>query len=131
MKKQLLVVDDDEVLLMIIERMFIKVNPELKVRTFLEGKEALAYLAESDSETVPTIMVDIYLKDMNGWEFLEVLDQNEKFKSKVFLITSSVGSQNEITAQQYQSVAGFFEKPITFESIKAINQIICSVPKLT
>ncbi len=125
MRNELVIVDDDYILLVILKKMFEKVNPELKISTFLNGRDALAYLKSFTFEDViPALLVDIYLKDMNGWEFLEEIDADERFLAKVFLITSSVGSQHPINSQRYKSVAGFFEKPITFDDIKTINGLI-------
>jgi DNA-binding NtrC family response regulator len=124
MDKELIIVDDDEILLVILKKMFDKVSPELKVSTFSNGNDALLHLKNFPFEKIPSLLVDIYLKDMDGWEFLEELDGDVRFLSKVFLITSSVGSQNPVNSQRYKSVGGFFEKPITFEKIKAISKLI-------
>lgn len=122
-REELIIVDDDVVLLVILERMFIRVNPELNILTFSNGQDALAHLNNCEFESVPFVLVDLYLEDISGWEFLNSLNANEKFDSKVILITSSVDSQNPKRSSQYKCIAGFFEKPITFEVIKSINKL--------
>jgi response regulator of citrate/malate metabolism len=124
MDSDLIIVDDDQILLVILKKMFDKVSPELKVLTFSNGNDALLHLKNFPFEKTPSLLVDIYLNDMDGWEFLEEIDHDERFFSKVFLITSSVGSQDSINSQRYKSVGGFFEKPITFDKIKAISNLI-------
>lgn len=121
---ELLIVDDDQILQVILKKMFEKVNPTLKIATFNNGHEALTYLKSISGGPTPSILVDIYLNDMNGWDFLEEIEGDERFVSKVYLITSSVRSQNTVDSQRYKSVAGFFTKPITYEDIKAINALI-------
>lgn len=124
MQEDLIIVDDDGILLVILEKMFEKVNPELKISTFLKGEDMLNFLLKKDFEEIPYLMVDLYLKDISGWEILEKLDQDGRFQSKVALITSSVESGNSKNSTRYKCVSGFFEKPITIDTVKIINQLI-------
>jgi DNA-binding NtrC family response regulator len=125
MSSELILVDDDEILLVILEKMILKVNPEVKVIPFNTGKKALSYLnslPQSDSKRY--LLVDINLKDMSGWDFLNELEARKDKFSKVILITSSVSSSNPETAKKHPHVIGFFEKPLTFEVIRQIMDLI-------
>lgn len=124
MENELIIVDDDRVLLVILEKMFVKVNPELSVLTFFNGQEALDYLKSNKFKVVPFFLVDLFLKDMTGWEFLDKLEADGRFESKIILITSSVDSQNSVNSSKYKCITEFFEKPILLESIKKINRLI-------
>ncbi len=121
---ELLVVDDDEILLVILGKMIAKVNPEINVVTFSKGRDALDFLQNKTENKIRFLLVDINLRDMDGWDFLSELEARQDGFSKVILITSSVSSHNPITAARYPNVIGFFEKPITFEIIKKIDRII-------
>lgn len=122
---KLLIIDDDEVLLMIISKMFKKVNPERNLNLFSSGKSALDRLEELKvEENTCFLMLDINLKDMSGWDFLKELESRNDQFSKVFLITSSVSQNNQEIAKKYSSIIGFFEKPITFDVINKIESII-------
>lgn len=122
---ELLIIDDDEVLLMIISKMFKKVNPERNLNLFSSGKSALDRLEELKiEENTCFLMLDINLKDMSGWDFLKELESRNDQFSKVFLITSSVSQNNQEIAKKYSSIIGFFEKPITFDVINKIESII-------
>ncbi|RIW14983.1 response regulator [Algoriphagus lacus] len=125
MNSELILVDDDDVLLVIFEKMIHKVDPGIKLIPFNSGKKALSYLSTiPESGTNRYLLVDINLKDMSGWDFLnELVERKDKF-SKVILITSSVNSSNPITAKKYVPVIGFFEKPLTFEIIHQILNLI-------
>lgn len=125
MNPELILVDDDGVLLVILEKMIRKVNSDIKLTLFSSGKEALAYLSNNPKPLSSRfLMVDINLKDMSGWEFLNELETRKDNFSKVILITSSVSSSNSETAKKYVPVIGFFEKPITFEKIHQIFDLI-------
>lgn len=125
MSPQLLIIDDDEVLLMIIEKIFTKVNPERNLSLFSSGRSALDSLEELKFEQKTRfLMLDINLKDMSGWDFLKELESRNDQFSKVIMITSSVSQNNLETAKKYPSVIGFFEKPITFDVINQIENRI-------
>lgn len=125
MTPKLLIIDDDEVLLMIMSKMFKKVNPERDLNLFSSGKSALDRLEELKvEENTRFLMLDINLKDMSGWDFLKELESRNDQFSKVFLITSSVSQSNQEIAKKYSSIIDFFEKPITFDVINKIESII-------
>lgn len=120
---ELLLVDDDEVLLMILQRMFLKADPSLNIKLFESGERALQFLSENPHEENRFMLVDINLKDMTGWDFLSVIEET-KDPSKIILITSSVDSNNHGLASRHPNVVRFFEKPITFSIIKEILETI-------
>ena len=120
---ELILVDDDEVLLMILERMFIKAAPNLTIRGFESGQNALSYLAKYPRKEDRFLLVDINLKDMTGWDFLSVIEETED-PSKIIMITSSVDSNNENMAKRHPNVINFFEKPITYSIVQEILQNI-------
>ncbi|MFC3415263.1 response regulator [Algoriphagus hitonicola] len=122
-KLELLLVDDDEVLLMILHRMFLKADPSLDIKRFESGDRALQYLSENPNGDNRFMLVDINLKDMTGWDFLSVIEETND-PSKIILITSSVDSTNHGLASRHPNVIHFFEKSITFSIIKEILETI-------
>lgn len=125
MNPELILVDDDSILLIVLDKMIRKMDPDIKLRMFSSGKEVLDYLSNFPKPVIPRfLLVDINLKDMSGWELLNELETRKDNYSKVILITSSVSSLNSETAKKYVSVIGFFEKPITFENIHQIFDLI-------
>lgn len=125
MNPEIILVDDDEVLLVILEKMFLKVNPDAKVTLFSSGKAALEYLENSPSlQKNRFLLVDIYLNDLSGWDFLNELIARKDDFSKVFLFTASVDSDNLEKAKKHTSVIDFFEKPISFDKIHRMFELI-------
>lgn len=125
MKSEIILVDDDEILLVILEKMFHKVSPDTKLRLFSSGREALDHLANSPNTGLNRfLLLDINLKDLSGWDFLNELEDRNDTDSKVMLMTSSVSAINSEFAKKYPSVIGFFEKPKTFEKIRRILEQI-------
>ena len=71
-----LIVDDDEIDIMITERMIQNVNPNVKPVIAKNGKEAISFLEEYQMEKVHArplkfILIDLMMPMMNGFEFLE------------------------------------------------------------
>jgi CheY-like chemotaxis protein len=67
------------------------------------------------------ILLDINMPIMNGWEFLdEYKHQNidPSGKSKIFIISSSVFSNDISKARSYPLVRNFISKPLSIEKIK-------------
>ena len=127
MKKspQLLIVDDDEVLLIMLEKMIHKLNPLRNLTMFSWGRSALDYLEELKSDQNSRfLLLDINLKDMSAWEFLSELESKNDQYSRVIIFTSSVSKHNQEIAKKYSSIIDFFEKPITFDVINKIESII-------
>ena len=112
MNPELILVDDDNVLLIVLQRMIRKVDPDIRLSMFSSGQEALAYLSH-DPEPVNSrvLLVDINLKDISGWELLNELEARKDKFTKVILITSSVSSSNYETAKKYVPVIGFLKNP--------------------
>ncbi len=134
MKKspQLLIVDDDEVLLIMLEKMIHKLNPLRNLTMFSWGRSALDCLEELKSDQNSRfLLLDINLKDMSAWEFLSELESKNDQYSKVIIFTSSVSKHNQEIAKKYSSVIAFFEKPITFEVVNQIEKIIESHTSLS
>jgi response regulator RpfG family c-di-GMP phosphodiesterase len=124
MENKLIIIDDDKIALMILKKMINAINPNLEILSFLRGKDALTHLEQQGPESCPYILVDFHLLDMKGWEFLDELEKKPGFCSKVFLITSSLSSEIPIRSKEYKSVLGFFEKPLTFETLESINELV-------
>lgn len=122
---ELILVDDDSVLLLILEKMIRRVNPNHPTASFSSGNEALNFLASNSDPNNPRfLLVDINLNDMSSWDFLSLLETRNLQFHKVILMTSSISSTNADRARKYPSVIGFFEKPITFENFHQIFEMI-------
>lgn len=132
MSPQLLIVDDDEVLLMMLEKIIHKVNPLRNLTMFSSGRSALDSLEEHKSDlNTRILLLDINLKDMTGWDLLSELESKNDHYSKVIMITSSVSKNNLEIAKKYSSVLALFEKPITFDVVNQIERIIESHTSLS
>jgi CheY-like chemotaxis protein len=69
------------------------------------------------------ILLDINMPIMNGWEFLDEykrLNLDPLGKSKIYIISSSVFSNDINKARSYPLVKDFISKPLNVEKIKEL-----------
>ncbi len=96
----------------------------------LNGKFAIDQLVEiqrKDPEKLPDyILLDINMPIMNGWEFLDEykrLNIDPAGKCKIFIISSSVFSNDINKARSYPLVKDFISKPLNVEKIKELFKV--------
>ena len=117
----ILLVEDDEVDVMNVQRAFKKNNITNPLFFASNGLEALSILRGSNVETfIPQarriILLDLNMPKMNGIEFLRVLRADEQLQSiPVIVLTTSNEDKDKVEAYKL-NVAGYILKPVTFSS---------------
>jgi len=125
----ILLVEDDEVDIMNVQRAFKKNNILNPLNIAHNGVEALDKLRGSNGEqkispTPRIILLDINMPKMNGLEFLKELRADQDLHSiSVFVMTTSNDDKDRFEAYNY-NVAGYVIKPITFENFVAAVSIL-------
>lgn len=125
----IVLVDDDEVDVMNVQRAFKKNNIPNPLFVANNGIEALEMLRGVPS-VVPLhrrlILLDLNMPQMGGIEFLREMRADETLKSiPVIVLTTSNEDNDKVEAYQL-NVAGYILKPVTFskflESMVALNK---------
>ena len=123
----IMLVDDDEINNFITVKLIRKGFADAMISTFLNGRLAIDRLKDiltNEPEKTPDyILLDINMPVMNGWEFLEEyknsnIDPDKKIT--IYILSSSVFSNDIDKAKSYESVANFISKPLNLESIKEV-----------
>jgi CheY-like chemotaxis protein len=106
--KNILMLDDEVITHFVAKRIVAEINPELNLCSFTEGKEALEFL-----ETFPVdlILLDLNMPNMNGWEFLQIMEQR-KLPIPTIIISSSIDTNDINNSFEYPAVKGFINKPV-------------------
>src|ERR1700754_2453030 len=125
-----LLVDDDEINNFISIKLIKKALLNTEIMACLNGKFAIDQLADiqkRDPSKMPDyILLDINMPIMNGWEFLEEfkrLNIDPLGKSKIYIISSSVFSNDINKAKSYPLVKDFISKPLNVEKIKELFEV--------
>jgi CheY-like chemotaxis protein len=121
----ILLIDDDEINNFISIKLIKKALSNAEISSCLNGKLAIEQLTEmqkNSPEKLPDfILLDINMPIMNGWEFLDEykrLNIDTTGKSKIFIISSSVFSNDISRARSYPLVKNFISKPLSVEKIR-------------
>ncbi|MBE9140700.1 response regulator [Nodosilinea sp. LEGE 07088] len=135
-----LLVEDDEVDVMNVQRAFKRKHIDHPLYVASNGIDALTMLRGRgvDSSAVPSnrrlVLLDINMPKMNGLEFLQELRQDEDLRSTpVVVLTTSDADQDRLEAYRL-NVAGYILKPATFatfaEVMASLNQYwaLCEIP---
>ena len=117
----ILLVEDDEVDIMNVQRAFRKNNINNPLFIARNGLEALEMLHSQQIPKPHVIILDINMPKMNGLEFLQAMRADENLKRiSVFVMTTSNEDSDKLNAYNL-NVAGYILKPLSFE--KFLNSV--------
>jgi CheY-like chemotaxis protein len=113
----ILLVEDDEVDVMNVERAFQKNNIDYPLFYASNGKEALEMLhtgAVPDERRL--VLLDLNMPKMNGIEFLRELRADPDLRSTVVVVLTTSSEERDKVEAYELNVAGYILKPVTFSS---------------
>ena len=122
---KILLIDDDPSVNFLNKLIIEKSNIGAVVQEHTEAGQALTEL--SSGELAPDlILLDINMPIMNGWQFAENFEQlpTEARSSKVIILSSSINPSDKEKADNSPIIRGFYSKPLTIESVKAIYELM-------
>lgn len=128
--KNLILVDDDEIIVYLTKRLVAKTNLVELTEVFGNGRDVMNYLNENydNPDLLPeVIFLDLFMPIMDGWEFLEeyaLLKPKLTKDITIYIITSSVSPADIIKAKSLKEVSDYIVKPITKEQFVAILENI-------
>lgn len=126
----ILLVEDDEVDIMNVQRAFRKNNINNPLFIAHNGLEALEMLRANQIPKPQVIILDINMPKMNGLEFLQELRSDETLRRiSVFVMTTSNEDSDKLNAYNL-NVAGYILKPLSFEKFLASMSALDSYWKL-
>lgn len=124
MKKELYIIDDDNIYRMIASRLISRVAPNAVITECENGQVGLLKLAQKanlDDEIL--VLLDINMPILNGWGFLDQIVDYNFFTNgaiKIYIVSSSTDESDLLKAQQYNFIGGFMHKPLSKEDIISI-----------
>ena len=113
--KSILLVEDDELDVISVQRSLKKMEIEYELFTAYNGKEAMAMLTDPEHPVWPeVILLDLNMPKMNGIEFLKAIRSHEKFRElNVFIMTTSAENADRFTAEEL-GISGYIIKPLNY-----------------
>ncbi len=125
MDYKVLIVDDDPMMLFLHKNLLIKSGVCQEPLTFLNGEEALRFLmAEPVGKCWYTMLLDINMPVMNGWQLLEALKELPvACVVDVAVVSSSVDRRDREKAMEYAQVSCYLTKPFyNIEEVRKMKQ---------
>ncbi|VBB08921.1 Hypothetical protein LUCI_4204 [Lucifera butyrica] len=115
----ILLVEDDEVDIMNVQRAFRKNRITNALFVANNGLEALAMLRGQGTEPiVPTpciVLLDLNMPRMNGIEFLRELRADPELCSLIVVVLTTSNEERDVVDAFHFNVAGYILKPVSFE----------------
>ncbi|HML32359.1 MULTISPECIES: response regulator [Sporomusa] len=115
----ILLIEDDEVDIMNVERAFKRINLTNPLYIARNGVEALAMLRGQNGKAIVPwprlILLDINMPRMNGIEFLHEIRQDPALKMITVIVLTTSNEERDVVAAYQFNVAGYIIKPVSFE----------------
>lgn len=97
-----------------------------ETKSFLSPKNALEYFKEIksgiDNRMPNVIFLDINMPEINGWEFLEMLETlNLSTPPIIIMLSTSLNPRDKEKFDENKMVMEFVNKPLTVEYLKDLN----------
>lgn len=128
MKKNFLLVDDDEMFLFLNAKVIELSGIDCMIKTASNGKEAMELIRRDymDSTLLPAIIfIDLAMPVMNGFEFIrafQAMDLPGKEQTLLVVVTSSLGEGDRVKVKDL-GVDHFITKPLTIEDLTNLVNI--------
>ncbi|MDZ7740616.1 MAG: response regulator [Bacteroidota bacterium] len=114
-KFNILIVDDRKENLITLEG--ILESPELNIIKATSGNEALGKLLEND---VAMVLMDVQMPEMDGFETVEIMRQNERTKDIPVIFVTAISKQREHVFKGYKTGAvDYLYKPLDLEILQS------------
>jgi PAS domain S-box-containing protein len=109
--QNIMLVDDDKVFINITGIILKRFNKELAIQSYTNAAQALKILKDKNNNP-DAIFLDINMPDIDGWKFLENLEEMG-ITTNVYMLTSSIDPSDMEKSKTFASVKGYFTKPLT------------------
>jgi len=121
-KRTIMLVEDDSVDAMTVERALKDVNVNNPLHVASNGEEGLAYLNSSPAPGL--ILLDLNMPRMSGLEFLQTIKADHKFRKIPVVVLTTSAAKLDREASFDCSVAGYMIKPVEYRKFVEVIKLI-------
>ena len=89
------------------------------VLTASDGLQALKLLAKNDIEHIDLILLDVIMPNMNGWDTLKSIRNNEKTKHIPVIMVTSMGEEQKVVSGLKIGADDYVVKPFILPNLLA------------
>lgn len=127
MRNGICVIDDDEIYQRIIRKLISRAGVFEKAFFYMNAVDALEDLKNPDTSLPRVILLDINMPAMDGWQFIELLQNSYPSlfkKCDIYIVTSSIAYSDKEKMEDFPGLTGFLSKPITVDQLVEIGKAI-------
>ena len=119
------IIDDDNIFVFVLKKILEKNENFDQVLDFKNGEEVLNILSDKNNVFPNVILLDINMPVIDGWQFLEEIEKlPNKEKLNVFIMSSSIDTNDIEKSKSFSTVKDFISKPINNDKL---NKLIESI----
>lgn len=122
--KPILLVEDDEVDAMTVERALKDIHVTNPLHIASDGEEALAHLRSPGRVKPCLILLDLNMPRMDGIEFLRVAKRDATMKHIPVVVLTSSSEEQDKTESFGLGVAGYMLKPVDYQQFVEVVRTI-------
>jgi len=111
----ILIIDDSPTM-----RKMIKLALKSLNITVLEANNGIEGIELLNREQVDLVMTDLNMPEMNGFDFLKYMRQNENYKNTPILIVSTESKPEILNTAKELGVSEYLKKPFKMPELQAI-----------
>lgn len=122
-QKRIVFIDDDLQLAARYKETLRKKSLGDRLLHFINGAEGIRFLKNTEKDLLPDyILLDLYMPEMNGFEFLEKFNKLKSIRDKIeiFVCSSSKNKEDRDEVMNYPFVSAFLEKPLSDEFLEML-----------
>ncbi|MEP2936109.1 MAG: response regulator [Gilvibacter sp.] len=121
---KILLIEDDKIETMKLERAMSTLAYEHEVVTAQNGEIALDYLKETDQ--LPSIIfLDLNMPKINGIEFLKLLKKDDRLRYLPTVILTTSDNRKDVLECYKTGVAGYILKPLKYDAyVSKIEKVV-------
>ncbi len=119
--KKVVFIDDDKELVSIYNSILKRKNLSEFLICFDNAKDGINYLKETNKDELPDyILLDLYMPDMDGFEFLRNFEKMKKVNNgiEIYVCTSSKKKDDRKQVMKYSFVNAYLEKPLSSDFLE-------------
>jgi CheY-like chemotaxis protein len=121
------IIDDDSTFVFVLKKLLKKIENFNEIRNIVNGEEAVNVLENhhTNEEKFPDIIfLDINMPMLDGWQFLEEIEQSNYYeKCNIYIVSSTIDINEIEKSKKFASVKGFIPKPVIENTLKDILMI--------
>ncbi|WP_310554938.1 response regulator [Flavobacterium sp.] len=118
------IIDDDKIFTFVLKKIIEKNENFMQVIDFKNGEDVIDILTNQTNKP-DIILLDLNMPVIDGWQFLEKIENlPDKKEYNIFIMSSSIDIMDIEKSKKYSTVKDFISKPINEAKLNKIFESI-------